>query len=104
MIDLHSHILPGLDDGARSFDDSREIAAAAVAEGVTAIAATPHVRGDYPTRPTAGSAEPLRRRRTGSSSSAWRTCSRATRTVPTFETSVSPLPSRRSATRPLPGS
>ena len=50
MIDLHSHILPGLDDGARSFDDSREIAQAAVAEGVTAIAATPHVRGDYPTR------------------------------------------------------
>src|SRR2546421_1832663 len=50
MIDLHSHILPGLDDGARSYDDSREIAAAAVAEGVTAIAATPHVRGDYPTR------------------------------------------------------
>ena len=46
MIDLHSHILPGLDDGARSFDDSLEIAQAAVAEGVTAIAATPHVRGE----------------------------------------------------------
>jgi protein-tyrosine phosphatase len=50
VIDLHSHILPGLDDGARTLEESREIARAAVAEGVTAIAATPHVRGDYPTR------------------------------------------------------
>ena len=50
MIDLHSHILPGLDDGARSLQDSREIALRAAAEGVTAIAATPHVRADYPTR------------------------------------------------------
>jgi protein-tyrosine phosphatase len=50
VIDLHSHILPGLDDGARTLEDSRAIALAAVSEGVTAIAATPHVRGDYPTR------------------------------------------------------
>jgi protein-tyrosine phosphatase len=49
VIDLHSHILPGLDDGARSLADSRALARAAVADGVTAIAATPHVRDDYPT-------------------------------------------------------
>lgn len=49
MIDLHSHILPGLDDGARDLDDALEIARAAVADGITAIAATPHVREDYPT-------------------------------------------------------
>lgn len=49
MIDLHSHILPGLDDGARNLDDSLEIARGAVADGITAIAATPHVREDYPT-------------------------------------------------------
>ena len=49
MIDLHSHILSGLDDGARVLDDSLEIARAAVADGITAIAATPHVREDYPT-------------------------------------------------------
>lgn len=49
MIDLHSHILPGVDDGARTIEDSREIAIAAAADGVTAIAATPHVRADYPT-------------------------------------------------------
>ena len=49
MIDLHSHILPGLDDGARDLDDALEIARAALADGITTIAATPHVREDYPT-------------------------------------------------------
>lgn len=49
MIDLHSHILPGLDDGTRTVEEAREVARRAVADGVTAMAATPHVRGDYPT-------------------------------------------------------
>ena len=51
MIDLHSHILPGLDDGSRTVDEARALARRAAADGVTAIAATPHVRSDYPTRP-----------------------------------------------------
>jgi protein-tyrosine phosphatase len=51
LIDLHSHILPGLDDGSRTVEDARELARLAGEDGVTAIAATPHVRGDYPTRP-----------------------------------------------------
>src|SRR5437762_3530080 len=51
MIDLHSHILPGLDDGARSFDDSLEIAQAAVAEGVTAIIAHPERNPEVQDRP-----------------------------------------------------
>jgi protein-tyrosine phosphatase len=51
MIDLHSHILPGLDDGSRTVDQARALARRAAADGVTAIAATPHVRRDYPTRP-----------------------------------------------------
>ena len=38
MIDLHSHILPGIDDGARTLEDSLEIARAAVADGITVIA------------------------------------------------------------------
>ena len=50
MIDLHSHILPGLDDGARKLEESRELARLAASEGIVAIAATPHVRTDYPTR------------------------------------------------------
>ena len=49
VIDLHSHILPGVDDGAQSIEDSVEIASAAVADGIEVLAATPHVRGDYPT-------------------------------------------------------
>jgi protein-tyrosine phosphatase len=53
MIDLHSHILPGLDDGARDLDEAVEIARAAVADGTRVIAATPHVREDYPTTSTA---------------------------------------------------
>ena len=49
MIDLHSRILPGLDDGATDLAGALEIARAAVADGITAIAATRHVREDYPT-------------------------------------------------------
>lgn len=49
MLDLHAHVLPGLDDGVRSLDEALELVRAAAAEGVTAIAATPHVRDDYPT-------------------------------------------------------
>jgi protein-tyrosine phosphatase len=51
MIDLHSHILPGVDDGAASLAESVEIARAVAADGVRVLAATPHVRADYPTTP-----------------------------------------------------
>jgi protein-tyrosine phosphatase len=49
MIDLHSHILPGVDDGPATLEESLEIARRAAADGVRVIAATPHVRDDYPT-------------------------------------------------------
>lgn len=42
MIDLHCHILPGLDDGAEDMDASLEMAQLAVEEGITHILATPH--------------------------------------------------------------
>ena len=51
MIDLHSHILPGLDDGAATLDESLEIGRAAAADGIRVVAATPHVRDDFPTKP-----------------------------------------------------
>jgi protein-tyrosine phosphatase len=51
MIDLHAHILPGLDDGVATVEEACELARRAAADGVTAIAATPHVREDYPTTP-----------------------------------------------------
>jgi protein-tyrosine phosphatase len=49
VIDLHSHILPGLDDGVESPEEARELARLSAGEGIEAIAATPHVRGDFPT-------------------------------------------------------
>ncbi|MBR3971302.1 MAG: hypothetical protein IKJ83_00225 [Ruminococcus sp.] len=42
MIDIHSHILPGIDDGARDVYDTLEMALMAVNSGVKAIIATPH--------------------------------------------------------------
>ncbi|MDH4412414.1 MAG: capsular biosynthesis protein [Rhizobium sp.] len=49
MIDLHSHILFGLDDGAGELDISIEMARIAVADGITHMACTPHVQeGIYP--------------------------------------------------------
>jgi len=42
MIDIHSHILPGLDDGAQTEADSIAMAKAAVDQGIHTIIATPH--------------------------------------------------------------
>ncbi|WP_088052507.1 tyrosine-protein phosphatase [Virgibacillus dakarensis] len=48
MIDIHCHILPGIDDGARTTEDSLEMARAAVDQGIRTIIATPHHRnGKY---------------------------------------------------------
>ena len=47
MRDIHSHILPGVDDGAQSLEESLEMLDAARAAGVTAIVCTPHVRDPY---------------------------------------------------------
>lgn len=47
MIDLHSHILPGLDDGAPDYATAEALARAAADDGVRVIAATPHIREDY---------------------------------------------------------
>ena len=43
MIDLHAHILPGIDDGPRNLDGSVALARAAVAEGTRVLAATSHI-------------------------------------------------------------
>jgi protein-tyrosine phosphatase len=46
LIDLHSHILPGLDDGPPTLEGSLDLARAAVAAGTHTILATPHVNDD----------------------------------------------------------
>jgi protein-tyrosine phosphatase len=43
MIDLHAHVLPGLDDGPPTLDAAVEMARAAVAAGTRAVATTSHV-------------------------------------------------------------
>ncbi|TKD70725.1 tyrosine-protein phosphatase [Pseudalkalibacillus hwajinpoensis] len=42
MIDIHSHILPGIDDGAKTVEDSLAMARQAYDQGITKIVATPH--------------------------------------------------------------
>jgi protein-tyrosine phosphatase len=48
VIDLHCHILPGIDDGPAEMSGSVELADAMAAAGVRTVAATPHVRPDFP--------------------------------------------------------
>jgi protein-tyrosine phosphatase len=47
VIDLHCHILPGLDDGPMNLDFSLAMARAAVDAGTQLIVATPHIRADF---------------------------------------------------------
>jgi len=65
MIDLHNHILAGIDDGATDIDESLDIARQFVSEGVTAIAVTPHLdpenRRGAPGHDVIGRVEELRR-------------------------------------------
>lgn len=53
VIDLHTHILPGLDDGPPTMDEAVAMARATVEAGVLEVAATPHVSSRYPTEPAA---------------------------------------------------
>ena len=50
MIDLHCHILPGVDDGALDFEDSLGLARQAVNDGIESVCATPHIRHDHDVR------------------------------------------------------
>jgi protein-tyrosine phosphatase len=45
--DIHCHLLPGVDDGAKSWDDALEMASIAYADGIRAVIATPHQLGAY---------------------------------------------------------
>lgn len=47
MVDIHCHILPGLDDGAKDIDDSLAMAEDAIADGITHVVATPHASNEY---------------------------------------------------------
>jgi protein-tyrosine phosphatase len=51
MVDIHCHILPGLDDGAESSEISLKMAEAAIADGITRVVATPHANAEFVFRP-----------------------------------------------------
>ena len=42
IIDIHAHILPGVDDGARDLKESIALAVSAASQGIRAVIATPH--------------------------------------------------------------
>ena len=47
MVDIHSHILPGIDDGPESCEVSAEMCRLAAADGITHIVTTPHCNDHY---------------------------------------------------------
>jgi protein-tyrosine phosphatase len=48
MVDIHCHILPQTDDGAKSWGLAEEMCRLAAADGITRIVATPHAKLEYP--------------------------------------------------------
>ena len=43
MIDIHTHILPGIDDGAKDLTESLALLKLAESDGITHMVATPHI-------------------------------------------------------------
>lgn len=50
MVDLHCHILPGVDDGSLDLADSLAMARQATNDGIERVCATPHIRHDHDVR------------------------------------------------------
>jgi protein-tyrosine phosphatase len=53
VVDLHNHLIPGVDDGATDLDESRAALAELRAAGVHSLVATPHLRGSLTREPAA---------------------------------------------------
>jgi protein-tyrosine phosphatase len=51
VVDLHTHILPGVDDGAPDIETSMAMARTAVADGIRIMVATPHVNFEHKLEP-----------------------------------------------------
>jgi len=58
MVDIHCHVLPGLDDGPESLEMSLAMCEMAIADGITHVIATPHADSSYAFQP-----DLIRRRR-----------------------------------------
>src|ERR1700744_4997593 len=46
-VDMHSHVLPGIDDGAQTPAESIELVRRMMSLGIKKIIATPHIMADY---------------------------------------------------------
>jgi protein-tyrosine phosphatase len=57
MVDIHHHLLPGLDDGAKSFEMSVAMARLAADDGITHVVCTPHANGTYAFDPAVNAAK-----------------------------------------------
>ena len=51
MVDIHSHILPGIDDGSHTEEESLKMLTIAADSGTTDIVASPHSNAEFPFRP-----------------------------------------------------
>src|SRR6202043_2109784 len=47
MVDIHCHILPGLDDGPKTMEESLAMAESAIEDGITHVVATPHASSEF---------------------------------------------------------
>jgi protein-tyrosine phosphatase len=47
-VDIHAHVLPGIDDGPAHVDDAMAMLRAAAGCGISTIVSTPHLRSDFP--------------------------------------------------------
>jgi protein-tyrosine phosphatase len=47
MVDVHCHILPGLDDGPQAIEESLAMAESAITDGITHVVATPHCNTEF---------------------------------------------------------
>ena len=50
-VDIHSHLIPNIDDGSQSMEQSVEMIQSLMALGVKKIITTPHIHPNYPNRP-----------------------------------------------------
>ena len=51
MIDIHSHILPGIDDGVDSLEEAVQMAEMAIEDGISLVVGTPHANNRFPFHP-----------------------------------------------------
>ena len=51
MVDIHCHPLPGIDDGAKTFEDAMEMCSMAAEDGITHLVATPHCNYEFAFQP-----------------------------------------------------